>query len=163
VEHDTRVVTVTDQGKQKEKFYLGLPNIKRLKGYLQGFWNFNVYDECFPAKNSLSDVDASIELFGHTLHVEFKESKYALNRGQILKAVRQAKYANITTIFIFGKKDQPVEYLLFAPDNIEGSGFVPCDTDSLKEVFVQWSTAAESKNLVKNRTEEWNIVRKYTW
>jgi hypothetical protein len=163
MEHDTRVVTVTDQGKQKEKFYLGLPNIKRLKGYLQGFWNFELFSECFPAKNTLSDTDASMEVYGHTLHIEFKESKYALNRGQILKAIRQAKYSNITTVFVFGKKDRPTEYLKFTPDNIEGTGFIPCDIDSLKELFSGWSMAAEQNNLVQNRTEEWNIVRKYVW
>lgn len=155
------IVTVTKEGKQKEKFVVNLPNIRNLQGYLKGFWNFDVYSSAFPAKNKLSDTDASIELNGHTLHIEFKESKYTMNKGQVLKAVRQAKYSNITTFFVIGKTDEPVEYLAFSPDNIEGTGYKECSVEILHDLLVQWSDYTKKNNLVKNKTEEWDIVKKY--
>jgi hypothetical protein len=155
------VITVQVGGKVKEKFMINLPNVRNLQGFLKGEWDLSAYDECFPKNNRLGDVDASIELNGHTLLIEFKESKHSINSGQILKAIRQAKYSNITTLFVFGKTNEPEEYLKFSPDCIEGTGFLPCSKDILHDVLVRWVKYTEENNLVENRTEEWEIVRKY--
>jgi hypothetical protein len=155
------VITVTKGGKKKEQFIVNLPNIRNLQGYLKGFWDFDKYSDAFPAKNKLSDVDGSIELNGHTLHIEFKESKFALNKGQVLKAVRQAKYSNITTLFVFGKTNEPEEYIRFSPNLVEGTGYLPCSDDILHDVLARWVAYTKENNLVGNRTEEWNIVKKY--
>jgi hypothetical protein len=157
------VITVSKGGELKEKFLINLPNVRSLKGYLKGFWDFDIYNDAFPRKSKLSDVDGSIELEGHTLHVEFKESKYSMNRGQVLKAVRQAKYSNITTIFVIGKTDQPAQYISFTPDDgPEGvfiSGYLECSQEILFMVLKNWAEWAKDHTLVTSKTEEWNLAR----
>jgi hypothetical protein len=49
-----------------------------------------------------------------------------MNKGQLLKAIRQVKYSGITTIFVFGKRYELEEYPMFSPENIEGTEFKPC-------------------------------------
>lgn len=139
---------------------ISLPNIRNLKGFLKGQWNLAAWDSCFPKRNRLGDVDGSVEIAGHTLHIEFKESKWSMNQGQVLKAIRQAKYSGITTIFVFGKTDTPSEYLKFTPDNLQPD-FMPCDKDSLHDLFTRWSNQAEENALVEDKTLEWNLVGKY--
>lgn len=158
---ENTVVTVTKGGEEKERFIVNLPNVKSLKGFLKGFWNFSVYESAFPGRSKIADVDGSIELNGHTLHLEFKESKYTMNRGQVLKAIRQAKYSNITTIFVIGKTDQPTEYLLFGPDQIEGSGYKECSQEILFKLLQDWAAWTKENNLVENRTAEWNLTKSY--
>lgn len=154
------IVTVTSGGVQKEKFVLNLPNVRNLQGYLKGDWDLSAFDTCFPRRNRLGDVDGSVELNGHTLHVEFKESKWSMNQGQVLKAIRQAKYSNIVTIFVFGKTNQPKEYLKFTPENLQPD-FMPCDKDILHDVFTQWVRYTENHKLVIDKTEEWGLTDKY--
>lgn len=139
---------------------MNLPNIRNLKGFLKGQWNLATYDGCFPKRNRLGDVDGSVEINGHTLHVEFKESKYSMNQGQVLKAIRQAKYSNVSTIFVFGKTDVPTSFLFFTPQELQPE-FIDCDTDSLKDVMKDWARFTEANNLVDNRTEEWDLTGKY--
>jgi hypothetical protein len=99
------IVTVTKDGVNLEKFQANYPNIRTLKGFLNGQWNLEPFDECFKGANRLGDVDASLEMSGHTLLVEFKGAKGGMNKGQVLKAIRQAKYTKLVTFFVFGKKD----------------------------------------------------------
>jgi hypothetical protein len=154
------VVSVVKGGEVKEKFMVNLPNIRNLQGFLKGEWDLSLFDSAFPKRNRLGDVDGSVEINGYTLHVEFKASKYSMNRGQVLKAVRQAKYSNITSLFVFGKTNAPEEYLLFTPDNLQPD-YVPCDVDSLVQVMKQWSDWTNENNLVEQRTTEWELVQKY--
>jgi hypothetical protein len=154
------VITVHTGGKQKEKFMISLPNIRNLQGFLKGEWDLSKYDSCFPGRNRLGDVDGSIEINGFTMHIEFKASKYAINKGQILKAIRQAKYSNISTLFIFGETNNPEEYLFFTPDNLQPD-YQECTEDSIKEVISGWSATTAKNNLVESRTEEWKLTDKY--
>ncbi|MDF2010210.1 hypothetical protein [Priestia megaterium] len=155
------VVTVEKDGKQKEKFIANYPNIRNLRGYLNGFWDFDKFNHLFPGRSKVADVDGSIELNGHTLHIEFKASKFAMNKGQVLKAIRQAKYSNITTLFVFGEANKPVEYIRFSPDLVEGTGYVKCTKEELDAVIKEWVEYTKKFVLVANRTEEWDITKKY--
>lgn len=157
---ENAVITVTVGGKTVEKFAVNLPNIRSLKGFLQGAWDLSVYNDCFPKNNRLGDVDGSVEIFGHTLHVEFKSSRYGLNRGQVLKAIRQAEYSNISTIFIFGKTNHPVGYIFVTPQNLQAD-FKEADQESIKQVMKDWAKYAEENTLVKSKTAEWELVRHY--
>jgi hypothetical protein len=157
---ENAVVTVAVGGKQLEKFVVNMPNIRSLKGFLKGAWNLATYDSCFPKKNRLGDVDGSIEINGHTLNVEFKESKWSMNRGQVLKAIRQAKYSGISTIFVFGKTNAPKAYLFFTPGNLQPDT-IECDEESLKVVLAEWADNTEANSLVEDKTAEWELTDKY--
>lgn len=153
-------MTVTEEGKVLEKFFMNLPAVRKLQGFLKGMWDLSIFNSAFPKRNRLGDVDGSVEVNGHTLHVEFKESKYSMNQGQVLKAIRQAKYSAITTMFVFGKTNAPTEYLMFTPEDLQPN-YKKCDTAGLIEVMKAWSQYTEENNLVENRTAEWELVGKY--
>lgn len=155
------VVTVTQEGDVKEKFVIDLPNVRKLQGFLKGFWDFNVYQSAFPGRSKFSDVDGSIELYGHTLHVEFKESRYGMTQGQVLKAIRQAKHSNITTVFVFGKTNKPVLQLVFSPEYPEGLEYEESSVEILTKTFADWAKWAKDHDLVTDRTEEWAVARRY--
>lgn len=154
------VVTVAVDGEQKEKFIINMPNIRKLQGFLKGQWDLSVYDDCFPKRNRLGDVDGSIELNGHTIHIEFKESRYGMTQGQVLKAINQAVNSNITTMFIFGKKDIPIGYILFTKDNLQPDYF-ESDVEGIKTVLKDWARMTEANNLNLDRTALWKLTDKY--
>lgn len=158
------IITVTKEGKKLEQFRADYPNIRSLRGFLNGEWNLASFDNCFKGKNRLGDVDASIEMNGHTLLIEFKNARNGMNQGQVLKAIRQAKYSGITTIFVFGKRDNPEGYLVISPDageqGFRNSGYVEGDMKDVQELFTAWALRAEKNNLVQNRTAEWDEVSK---
>ena len=158
------VITVTRGGKTLEKFVADYPNIRTLKGFLAGEWNLALFDKCFQGRNRLGDVDGSIELFSHTLLVEFKGAKNGMNKGQVLKAIRQAKYSGITTIFVFGKRNEPEGYLMIQPDaesekGFHNTGYRLADIDTICDVFARWAKWAEENNRVESKTAEWNDVQ----
>lgn len=157
---DNAVVTVAVNGEQQEKFIINLPNIRKLQGFLKGQWDLSAYDGCFPKRNRLGDVDGSVEINGHTIHVEFKESRYGMTQGQVLKAINQAINSNITTIFIFGKTNIPTGYLLFTPEDLQPD-YIESDLESIKTVFKDWVRKTESNNLNLDRTALWKLTDKY--
>lgn len=155
-----RIKVYEDNGQVKDT-EVYLPNIKDIVGFLNGTWNFTVYDDCFEGKSKLGDIDASIELYGHTLVVEFKRDRTALTTGQIVKAIRQAKHSNITTIFVFGDTNRPEEYLLFSPKNLQGTGIQKCDTIILSKVFKNWNDWACKNALTSRHDNDWTIAKRY--
>ena len=94
------------------------------------------------------------------MHIEFKESKNSLTQGQVLKAINQAKFSNITTFFVFGKKDCPVEYLEFRPEELQPE-YIECSEESLAAAFKAWSDYAEANPLNLERTALWGLTSKY--
>ncbi|MDQ0976634.1 hypothetical protein QFZ31_006686 [Neobacillus niacini] len=156
-----RRIKVTEDNGHIEETDLYLPNIKSIVGFLNGTWDFTMYDECFDGKSKLGDVDASIELFGHTMNIEFKRERTALTTGQIVKAIRQAKHSNITTFFVFGDTNRPVEYLRFSPNKLEGTGFHKCDTMILSKAFKQWNDYAKANDLTDRQDVDWVIAKRY--
>jgi len=141
VNTEVRHITLEEHGKIKQ-FDVRLPHIRNIEMFLKGSWDLSPYDVCFKGRNALGDVDGSIELQGWTLNVEFKVSRFSLNKGQLVKAIRQAEHSDITTIFVFGETNKPTEYLVISPDNLEGGGFIECDVESLKKVFKEWGDKA---------------------
>lgn len=156
-----RRIKVTEDNGRVEETDLFLPNIKSVIGFLNGTWDFTMYDSCFDGKNKLGDVDASIEMYGHTLLIEFKRDRSALTTGQIVKAIRQAKHSKATTVFVFGDTNRPTEYLLFSPANLQGSGFKKCDTISLGKVFKTWNDWAKKNSLLTQDDSDWTIAKRY--
>lgn len=155
-----RIKVYEDNGKVEET-ELFLPNIKSVIGFLNGTWDFTMYDDCFEGRSKLGDIDASIELFGHSLLIEFKRDRTALTTGQIVKAIRQAKHSNCTTMFVFGDTDHPVEYLRFSPNKLEGTGFIKCDTIELSKAFKAWNNWAKKNDLTKKNDVDWTIAKRY--
>ena len=162
---ENAMVFVFQKGKKTEHFIANLPQIRTLKGLVSSVVNFEIYNHLFKKNNKLSDVDGSMEQNGHTLHFEFKGARNGMNRGQVLKAIRQAKFSNITTLFIFGKPETPEGYAIIKPcrnkDGFDWVEYTETDYNGLCNVISQWVEYTEKNNLVKNRTAEWNATTNF--
>lgn len=155
-----RIVVYEDNGKVKDTEVF-LPHIRDIIGFLNGEWDLARYASCFDGKNRLGDIDGSIEMYGHTMVIEFKKERSALTAGQVVKAIRQAKHSNITTFFVFGETNRPVEYLRFSPKKLQGTGFVKCDTMTLTKAFREWNNFAKKNSLLGSDDADWNIANRY--
>lgn len=156
-----RVVVHEDSGKTYES-EIFLPNIRNIIGFLEGTWDLKMYDDCFEGKSKLGDIDASIELHGHTLLLEFKRNRESLTAGQVVKAIRQARHSNITTFFVFGETNRPTEVLIFSPNNIDGSGIMKANTSQLRQLLKNWNRWAKKNSLIDAESEaDWRIAKKY--
>lgn len=155
-----RIKVWEDNGKIEEG-ELFLPNIKSVIGFLNGEWDLSMYDDCFDGKNRLGDIDASVEIGGHTLLIEFKRDRTAITAGQIIKAIRQAKHSHVTTVFVFGETNRPIEYLLFSPKHVEGTGFIKCDTRTLSKLFKNWNSWAKKNDLTDKNDTDWQVAKRY--
>lgn len=159
------VISVVKDGVKKEHFKGDLPNIRTLQGYLKGIWDFNIFNDSFAGRNQLSDVDGSIELNGHTLLIEFKGARNGMNKGQVMKAIRQAKNSNITTMFIFGATNKPEAYCTIFPnkeaeEGYTSTGLIEADLEEVNRLMKEWSDWTKRNSLVKNKSAEWNEVNK---
>lgn len=154
------VVYDNDNGKLLEKIDLQLPAMRSIAGFLKGEWNLDVYSDSFGGKNRLGDIDASVEIDGNHLVVEFKEHENSMNEGQLVKAVRMAKYCNTTTFFVFGKTNQPTRKIIISPKSQVGE-LTPTSEAELKSLFSKWYSKAKL-NPVTNRyglQEDWTIAK----
>ncbi|MCY9324046.1 hypothetical protein [Bacillus haynesii] len=159
--HKERTVVVYEKetGRTLEHIDINLPAMRSISGFLKGEWNLDAYSSCFGGKNRLGDIDASIEIDGHHLVIEFKEHENSMNSGQLVKAVRMAKYCNTTTFFVFGKTDEPRKKIVIYPEDVEGT-LSPTDEKELKSLFSKWFSKAKL-NPVADRTKlqnDWEIA-----
>lgn len=140
-----------------------LPQIRDVVGFLNGVWDLNIYADCIDGSSKLGDVDGSTEIYGHTLHIEFKRSFDNVNAGQLVKAVRQARHSNITTLFVFGETNRPNSYMIFTPTNLEGSGLKKGNVVQIRKILKEWSKWAKKNSLVTGKTEreDWAIAKRY--
>lgn len=161
---DIRDVIVQDaDGQVIERFKFGCKGIRSLKGMVQGLWSLNPFSEALSGMNGFSDVDAHTEIDGRGLVLEFKKSFKAMNKGQVMKAIRQAKFQKTCTWFIEGETDNPVRILCINETGVEGELIVreveETDMDKLHARIKAWETWAKKHSLVKgNKTQEWNLV-----
>jgi hypothetical protein len=162
IKRDTRTVKVYQNGLLIEQTEVDLPAVRSIAGFLNGEWNLDIYADCFDGNNRLGDIDASIEIGGHLLLIEFKRDKTALNKGQILKAIRTAKYCKTTTVFVFGETNEPKELIAFTEENPYGEGFQKTSVEDLKRRLRNWYKRAIYKSRVSDEDlkAEWEAVDK---
>ncbi|MDT0150013.1 hypothetical protein Q9R38_26080 [Priestia aryabhattai] len=157
----SRKVVVYDNsnGKMLERMDLELPAMRSITGFLKGEWNLDAYSNSFGGKNRLGDFDASIEIDGHHLVVEFKEHKKTMNAGQLVKAVRMAKHCNTTTFFVFGRTNKPVEKMIISPKVLQGE-FTPTSEKELNFLFSKWYSKAKLNPVAKREElqNDWEIA-----
>lgn len=159
-----RTVTVTDDmGRQLEKFAFDMKGIRSVKGMLQGLWALNPFSQGLSGRNGFSDVDAHCEIDGWSLVLEFKQSMRSMNQGQVMKAIRQAKYQRTCTWFIEGETNKPTKILQVNGGTVEGEVQVTelayTDIERLRTSIKRWEEWARSNSLVKgDKTAEWEQV-----
>lgn len=159
----TRTVTVQLGEEVVEQFSFDLPYIRTLKGFLQGTWSLGEFGESMTGKNGFGDVDASTEIDGHTLILEFKQSFNKVDNGQVMKAIRQAKYGRTSTWFIEGDTNQPKRLYKVESTGTEGefkmNGVLDVDMQTVCKHIADWEQWARRNSLTVNKLKEWAEVR----
>lgn len=160
---DRTVIVQDELGKQLEKFSFDIRGMRSLKGMLQGLWSLNPFSQGLSGRNGFSDVDAHTEIDGHSLCLEFKQSLYTLNKGQVMKAVRQAKFQRTCTWFIEGETDKPTKIIQVNVGGTDGGVRVSevevTSIEDMRNRISRWESYARDNSLVKgNKTTEWNQV-----
>jgi hypothetical protein len=160
--HKERTVVVYEKetGRTLEHIDINLPAMRSISGFLKGEWDLDAYSDCFGGKNRLGDIDASIEIDGHHLVVEFKEHEDSMNQGQVMKAIRMAKYCNTTTFFVFGITNLPRKKMIISPKVLKGE-FTKTDEKELKLLFSKWYSKAKLNPMGKREElmSDWNIAK----
>ena len=162
--NEVRDVIVQDsEGKVLERFKFGCTGIRTLKGMMQGLWSLNPFSVGLSGRNGFSDTDGHTEIDGRGLALEFKQSFKAMSKGQVMKAIRQAKFQKTCTWFIEGQTDSPVRIFCINETGVEGElrvvEVVATDIEDIQVRIKAWEKWAKQNSLVKgNKTEEWDKV-----
>jgi hypothetical protein len=162
-QNERTVIVQNDMGKQLEKFQFDIRGMRSLKGMLQGLWSLNPFSQGLSGRNGFSDVDAHTEIDGRSLVLEFKQSLYSMNQGQVMKAVRQAKFQKTSTWFIEGETNKPTKIVAINETGVEGGVRITevevTDMDDIRKRIAKWEAWARENSLVKGaKTAEWEIV-----
>lgn len=157
------VIVQDEEGTVIERFNFGCKGIRSLKGLMQGLWSLNPFSEALSGMNGFADVDGHCEIDGRGLALEFKKSFKGMTKGQMMKAIRQAKFQKTCTWFIEGDTDNPKRIFCINETGVEGSLRVTTiedtDLEKLQARIKLWEQWAKKNSLVKgNKTEEWNLV-----
>lgn len=163
--HMKRLITVQDEeGKQLEQFYFDMPKIRNVGHWVDGFWSFEPLNEALTKRLSFTDRDAHVEVDGHSLMFEFKRSFFKSNDGQLMTAVRQAKFQRTSTWFIEGDRNNPKYMVMINETGVDGgfwvSDLLPIDKESLNDYIRKWELWARKYSLVKGmKKADWDAVQ----
>ncbi len=160
---EREIIVKDTEGTRLERFNLDLNGIRSIKGMLQGLWTLNPFSHGLSGRNGFSDVDAHTEIDGRGLVLEFKRSFRSLNKGQVLKAIRQAKFQKTCTWFIEGETDTPKRIFCVNETGVDGEFKVSevevTDLEKIQVRISKWEKWARQNSLVKgNKTGEWNAT-----
>lgn len=157
------VTVIGEDSTVLERFKFSMKGIRSIKGLIQGLWSLNPFSEALSGRNGFSDVDGHTEICGHGLVLEFKQSFQSLNQGQVLKAIRQAKFQHTTTFFIEGETDSPKKW--FYIYSLGGGEYLVSDVrdggiSDIKEAITAWEAKARKNSLIEygGKTAEWQAT-----
>lgn len=102
------------------------------------------FDECFPGKIGMSDVDGVVEINGRFLFLEWKAPGGSVGMGQrILFERLTALSSKITTIVVNGQPREMEIQTVQVFSNGQGGAAEACDFDGLKERIAAWAMRAK--------------------
>lgn len=86
-----------------------------------------------------------------------------MTKGQLMKAIRQAKFQKTCTWFIEGQTDCPTRILCINETGVEGvikiSDVEETNIELIRNRIKNWELWVKKNSLVKgNKTEDWNTV-----
>ena len=116
-------------------------NPMRWKCYERGCFNvkkrpkIEIFAECLPGKNAFGDIDASAEINGNFLFLEFKEGEpRALPTGQRIQAVRLTQLSSRIRLVLICANAETMEVSAVATVHRgQISQWEPCTTDQLRD------------------------------
>lgn len=110
-----------------------------------------IFDECFPGKIGLSDIDGAVEINGRCLMIEGKGRGVPVPDGQRIMFERLSS-GGMVTVFVIECDAETMEVFSVAVfDGGKNQGAAPCDLGGLKSMMRAWSTAARRREGVSFR------------
>lgn len=103
-----------------------------------------IFAECFPDKIALGDIDATVEMNRHFLHLEFKRNANSIPRGQqiYLRNFTEQSEKNAALIV----HADPVSMECFGVVAVQEGRFtdyVPSSQDEVKAILRRWAAHTE--------------------
>jgi hypothetical protein len=108
------------------------------------------YAGCFPGRIAMTDIDATVEVNGHFLFLEFKGGRTGdLPTGQRLYFERLTRlHRHITAVIISGdSQTMAINAIRIISKGVVSPSWEECDSDGLKTRLSKWATAAQSRSL----------------
>ena len=106
-----------------------------------------VFDECFPGKIGMSDIDGVVEISGNFLFMEWKSDGGALRDGQRIMFERMSRLSPmITVIVVFGDPEEMSVESIQVFEHGSKRPPEPCSLDVLKDRIKKWTSRALRKS-----------------
>lgn len=117
-----------------------------------GCWNaacrppIHFFCDCFPRKISMTDIDATVELNGHFLFLDWKSHPGELSTGQRIYFKRLSELSKRIVCIVVYAANNPndVEQVKVIYDGHEGQ-WEPCTLDDLVERMRRWVSRVDIK------------------
>lgn len=102
------------------------------------------FDDCFPGRIGMGDIDGIVEINGHVLIMEWKSNDAPLPTGQRILFERLTRISSeITVVIVVGDSDTMEVKGMTVFSNGRPSPNEKIGTDALKERFKRWTTRAQ--------------------
>lgn len=110
--------------------------IKNMDLYVGGVWDWGMFDDIFPGKMRMGDVDGIIERNGRALMMEAKRPGVSVPKGQSIMFTNLAKSGYISTIVVWGDANQPEAMQVYAAGKAHPKR--PATTADVRQAVAQW-------------------------
>jgi hypothetical protein len=104
------------------------------------------FDECFPGKIGMSDVDGMVEIAGRFLFLEWKSDGGFLTTGQRIAFERLTSLSTdpmkVTVIVVCGDPEEMTVTSIQVFHSGKGHGVTECDFDGLHQRIEHWAARA---------------------
>lgn len=114
------------------------------------------FDECFPGKIGMSDVDGMVEIAGRFLFLEWKSDGGHLTTGQRIAFERLTSLSpdpmKVTVIVVCGDPESMTVQSVQVFHSGKSRGTVDCDINGLQQRMADWAArASQSKTRPSKR------------
>lgn len=117
----------------------------------QGCWNaacrppIHFFHDCFPRKISMSDIDATVELNGHFLFLEWKSVDSDLPVGQAKYFRQLTRNPNITSIVVFAPGNPNAVEKIMVVRGGDFNSWEDCSLEDLHRRVRKWASRVDIK------------------
>jgi hypothetical protein len=133
---------------------MNISNIRNSEKFINGFWDWTPFNECFFDKNNadigirISDLDGHVERNGHFVWIEATE-KQTLTPGQ-WRSLEHRIVRGDTALILYGEPNQPREAKVWRPHQAhQGLPIQPCTIERIKYFLRGWMLWAEANGWVR--------------
>ena len=99
-----------------------------------------MFDDCWPRKISMGDIDGLVEIKGHFLLVEFKHPGQKVPDGQAIMFKKLVSHGNFTVLVVYAEQNR---VLSWAISSAKGEKLQEGTTGQLQDWVRAWASWAD--------------------